>query len=117
MNKSRFSMNARNLGKRQTRAEEFLWRQLRSRQLEDAKFRRQVPLGDYIVDFISFEKKIVIELDGGQHAETTTRDAARDAWLRGRGYNVLRFWDNEVFQNLEGILEVVRKNVASTLSP
>ena len=111
MNKSRFSMNARNLGKRQTRAEEFLWRQLRSRQLEDAKFRRQVPLRDYIVDFISFGKKIVIELDGGQHAATTTRDAARDAWLRGRGCIVLRFWDNEVFQNMEGVLEVIRRNV------
>jgi len=84
--------------------------------LDDAKFRRQVPIGNYIVDFISFEKKIIIELDGGQHTATATRDAERDAWLKGRGYNVLRFWDNEVFQNLEGILEVVRKNVASTPS-
>jgi very-short-patch-repair endonuclease len=117
MNKSRLSINARNLRKRQTRAEELLWRDLRARQLEDAKFRRQVPIGDYIVDFISFEKKIIVELDGGQHAATTTRDAARDAWLKGRGYSVLRFWDNEVFQNLEGILEVVRKNVASIPSP
>ncbi len=116
MNKSRLSINARNLRKRQTRAEELLWRNLRARQLDDAKFRRQVPIGDYIVDFISFEKKIVIELDGGQHAAATTRDAERDAWLKGRGYNVLRFWDNEVFQNMEGILEVVRKNVASTPS-
>jgi very-short-patch-repair endonuclease len=111
MNESRLSINARNLRKRQTRAEELLWRNLRARQLEDAKFRRQVPLGDYIVDFISFEKKIIIELDGGQHAETTASDATRDAWLRGRGYNVLRFWDNEVFQNMEGILEVIRRNI------
>ena len=116
MNKSRLSVNARNLRKRQTRAEELLWRHLRSRQLDNAKFRRQVPIGDYIVDFISFEKKIVIELDGGQHAAAAARDAERDAWLRGRGYSVLRFWDNEVFQNMEGILEVVRKNVASTPS-
>jgi very-short-patch-repair endonuclease len=113
MNKSRLSINARDLKKRQTRAEELLWRNLRTRQLDDAKFRRQVPIGDYIVDFISFEKKIVIELDGGQHAETTKRDAERDSWLKGRGYSVLRFWDNDVFQNMEGILEVVRKNVAS----
>jgi very-short-patch-repair endonuclease len=111
MNKSRLSINARNLRKRQTRAEEFLWRQMRSRQLEDAKFRRQVPIGDYIVDFISFEKKIVIELDGGQHAVTATRDAERDAWLQGRGYSVLRFWDNEVFRNLEGVLEVISRNI------
>jgi len=111
MNKSRLSINARNLRKRQTRAEELLWRNLRARQLDSAKFKRQVPIGNYIVDFISFEKKIIIELDGGQHAATTTRDAERDAWLKGRGYNVLRFWDNEVFQNLEGILEVIRRNV------
>ena len=116
MNESRLSINARSLRKRQTRAEELLWRKLRARQLEDAKFRRQVPIGKYIVDFISFEKKIVIELDGGQHAETAARDAERDAWLRGRGYNVLRFWDNEVFQNIEGILECIRKNVGSTPS-
>jgi very-short-patch-repair endonuclease len=111
MNKSRLPINARNLRKRQTRAEELLWRNLRARQLEDAKFRRQVPLGDYIVDFISFEKKIVIELDGGRHAEAAARDAERDAWLKGRGYNVLRFWDNELFQNMEGVLEIIRRNV------
>ncbi len=111
MNESMLSVNARSLRKRQTRAEELLWRNLRARQLDDAKFRRQVPLGDYIVDFISFEKKIIIELDGGQHAETTARDAARDGWLQGRGYKVLRFWDNEIFQNTEGVLEVIRRNV------
>ena len=111
MRESKLSINARNLRKRQTRAEHFLWRQLRARQLREAKFRRQVPVDNYIVDFVSFEKKIVIELDGGQHAETTASDAARDAWLQGRGYKVLRFWDNEVFQNLEGILEVIRRNI------
>ena len=111
MSKCMLSINARNLRKRQTRAEHFLWRQLRARHLREAKFRRQVPVGNYIVDFVSFEKKIVIELDGGQHAETTASDAARDAWLQGRGYKVLRFWDNEVFQNLEGILEVIRRNI------
>ncbi len=111
MREFRLSMNARNLRKRQTRAEELLWRNLRARQLDYAKFRRQVPIGDYIVDFISFEKKVIIELDGGQHAATTTRDAERDARLKGRGYSVLRFWDNEVFQNMEGVLEVIRKSI------
>ena len=110
MSKCMLSINARSLRKKQTRAEELLWRKLRARQLEDAKFRRQVPIGKYIVDFVSFDKKLVIELDGGQHAGDI-RDVARDAWLRGRGYNVLRFWDNEVFQNLEGILEVIRRNI------
>ena len=111
MNKSMLSINAKSLRKRQTRAEHLLWRNLRARQLDSAKFRRQVPIDNYIVDFVSFEKKIIIELDGGQHAETTACDAARDAWLQGRGYKVLRFWDNEVFQNLEGILEVIRRNI------
>jgi very-short-patch-repair endonuclease len=111
MNESMLSINARSLRKKQTRAEHFLWRNLRARQLDGAKFRRQVPVGNYIVDFVSFEKKIIIELDGGQHAETTARDAARDAWLQGRGYRVLRFWDNEIFQNTEGVLEVIRRNV------
>jgi very-short-patch-repair endonuclease len=111
MNESILSINARNLRKRQTRAEHFLWRQLRARQLREVKFRRQVPVGYYIVDFVSFEKKIIIELDGGQHAETAARDAARDAWLQSRGYKVLRFWDNEVFQNLEGVLEIIRRNI------
>ena len=73
-----------NLRKRQT-GRGILWR-FEGQTAGSAKFRRQVPIGNYIVDFISFEKKIVIELDGGQHAETTARDAARDAWLQGRGY-------------------------------
>jgi very-short-patch-repair endonuclease len=111
MNESMLSINARNLREGQTRAEDLLWRNLRARQLDGAKFRRQVPVGNYIVDFVSFEKKIIIELDGGQHAETTASDAARDAWLQGRGYKVLRFWDNEIFQNTEGVLEVIRRNV------
>jgi len=117
MNESMLSINAKSLRKSQTQAEHLLWRNLRARQLDGVKFRRQVPVGNYIVDFVSFEKKIVIELDGGQHAETTARDAARDAWLQGRGYKVLRFWDNEIFQNMEGVLEVIRKNVVSTPSP
>ena len=107
---------ARELRAEQTPQEQQLWQELRAKRFAGFKFRRQEPIGRYIADFVCFKAKLIIELDGGQHAETAARDAERDAWLRGRGYNVLRFWDNEVFQNLEGVLEVVRKNVAPTPS-
>lgn len=91
-----------------TDTERLLWRHLRNSQLEGVKFRRQQPIEAYIVDFISFDKKIVIELDGGQHAENITYDEQRDACLRENGYTVLRFWNNDVIQNTDGVLEVIR---------
>jgi very-short-patch-repair endonuclease len=74
-----------------------------------AKFRRQQPIGPYIVDFINFENKLVIEIDGGQHGQDNMRkkDEDRTMWLKGRGYQVLRFWDNEVLQNIDGVLEKI----------
>ncbi len=78
------------------------------------KFRRQQPMGKYIVDFVCFETKIVIEVDGGQHAGEE-KDKDRDKWLNGEGFKVLRFWNNEVLQNLRGILEVIRINCLGTL--
>ncbi len=84
-----------------------MWRHLRDRQIEGFKFRRQHPIGTYVVDFVNLEKKVVIELDGGQHA-LVQADRIRDEWLRAEGYRVLRFWDNEVFTNLEGVLESIR---------
>ncbi|MGB5986276.1 MAG: DUF559 domain-containing protein [Desulfobacterales bacterium] len=98
---------AKQLRKRATFAENLLWSRLRSKQIEGIKFRRQQPLGNFIVDFVSLEAKVVIELDGGQHAETRSQDAARDRWLKSKGFTVLRFWNNEVLENLEGVLEVV----------
>ena len=71
--------------------------------MEGIKFRRQQPIGDYIVDFVAFEKRLVIEVDGGQHAEEEKdNDMRRDEWLRSQGFRVLRFWNTEVLQNLEG---------------
>jgi very-short-patch-repair endonuclease len=87
---------AKGLRKRQTEVEKRLWRHLKAKQLEGIKFRRQEPIGKYIVDFVSFDKKLVIELDGGQHAGSM-RDAERDAWLRSQGFRVLRLWNNDVF--------------------
>ncbi len=102
---------AKNLRQRQTDAERKLWAKLRSKQLEGVKFRRQQPIGPYIVDFVSFEGKLVIEIDGGQHNEDTIRkkDEARTALIEGKGYRVLRFWDNEVLTNIEGVLEKIRE--------
>ena len=104
---------ARNLRQRQTDAERKLWAKLRGKQLEGVKFRRQQPIGPYIVDFVSFEGKLVIEVDGGQHNEDTVRekDEARTALIKGKGYRVLRFWDNEVLTNIEGVLEKIRESL------
>jgi len=93
----------------QTDAEKALWARLRNKQLQGVKFRRQQPLDPYIVDFVSFERKIIVEVDGGQHneREARERDKERAAWLKGGGYQVLRFWNNEVLRNMEGVLEKI----------
>ena len=98
---------ARRLRKHSTDTEGHVWRYLRDRQIEGFKFRRQQPVGRYVVDFVNLEKKVVIELDGGKHA-LQLGDRIRDEWLRAEGYKVLRFWDNQVFSNLEGVLETIR---------
>ena len=98
---------ARRLRKHSTDTELHLWRHLRDRQIEGFKFRRQQAVGRYVVDFVNLEKKVVVELDGGQHA-LDPGDKIRDEWLRAEGYKVLRFWDNQVFSNLEGVLEAIR---------
>ena len=100
---------AKQLRKNSTQAEALLWSRLRARQVESIKFRRQQPIENFIVDFVSFEKRIVIELDGGQHAADKSKDLERDRLLSENGYTVLRFWDNQVFENLDGVLEVIRK--------
>ena len=110
---SNFTNIARMLRKRSTSAEKLLWQQLRGSELEGHKFRRQQPVGPYILDFVNFEKRIVIELDGGQHAIKKGSDKNRDAWLKAEGFKVLRFWNNDIFENLEGILEVIRKRLIS----
>jgi len=100
---------ARQLRRRATQAEKMLWKHLRARQLEGVKFRRQEPIGQYIVDFVALEKKLVIEVDGGQHAVEKEKDRKRDEWLEHEGFEILRIWNNDIFDNLNGVLERVRE--------
>ena len=98
---------ARDLRNNPTDAERLLWSQLRLWQLGGYKFRRQQPLGRYIVDFVCLEKRVVIEVDGGQHAQQAADDEERDAWLRHEGFVVLRFWNHEVLKNCNAVKEVI----------
>jgi very-short-patch-repair endonuclease len=100
---------AKQLRKDSTEAERKLWQKLKSKQLAGLKFRRQQPIGRYIVDFVSFEKRLVIELDGSQHASNNQKDhdRLRDGWLRGEGYRVLRFWNKQALDDIETIWEEI----------
>jgi very-short-patch-repair endonuclease len=103
---------AKNLRKNLTEAEKILWLNLRAKQFEGLKFRKQAPMGRYVVDFVCHAKKLVIEVDGGQHAVNKPLDQQREMWLRAQGYSVLRFWNNEVIENIEGVLECIRAEVS-----
>ena len=98
--------NARELRRDMTEAESKLWRLLRSRRLAHVKFRRQVPLGPWIADFVTFEHKVIVEADGSQHAESE-RDKARDLDLAARGFRILRFWNNDILARPEAVLEQI----------
>jgi heme b synthase len=115
--KSNLTQLAKNLRVNQTDAEKLLWKHLKSKQLAHTKFRRQQPIGNYIVDFISLDKKLVIELDGSQHAEEKNRDHERDRWLISQGFKVLRFWNKDVLQNIEGVLESIMEKISPSPIP
>jgi very-short-patch-repair endonuclease len=95
-----------------TDAEGKLWYHLRARRLAGCKIRRQVPLGPYIADFLCERERVIIEVDGGSHTERVEHDMARTAWLEQRGYRVLRFWNNDVMGNIEGVLEEIARALA-----
>lgn len=103
---------ARQLRSEMTDAESYLWQSLRSRQIHGLKFRRQHPVGKFILDFACIEAKLIIEVDGGQHNEMQIQDNQRTAWLEAQGWKVLRFWNNEVLQNIEGVLVEVLNALA-----
>jgi very-short-patch-repair endonuclease len=115
----RFTHLAKNLRKRSTDVERLLWSRLRAGRFEGLKFRRQHPIGQYIADFVCLERKLIIELDGGQHAlaDEILKDRQRDAWLEKEGYTVVRFWDNDVLMNTSGVLDVIREKLYRTPSP
>lgn len=99
---------ARRLRTHPTEAERLLWRHLRLRQLSGYKFRRQQPLGPYIVDFVCLEKRLIVEVDGGHHAARMEHDAQRAAWLEAEGFRLLRFWNTEVLQETQAVQEAIR---------
>ena len=103
---------AKQLRVNSTDAEYRLWRQIRNRQLEGWKFRRQLPFDNYIADFVCAELKLIIEIDGGQHAEARLYDEERTEHLQSKGYQVVRFWNNEVLGNTEGVLERIAEILA-----
>ena len=106
------SGQAKRLRRNATDAEQRLWQRLRGRQIEDAKFRRQHPVGPYVADFVCLEFGLVVELDGGQHAgPAATHDTKRDAYLRAEGFHVLRIWNNEIFDNLDGVLDRIAEAI------
>jgi very-short-patch-repair endonuclease len=109
--------HARELRRNSTDAERILWRELRAHRFAGCKFKRQQPLGRYIVDFVCLGRRIVIEVDGGQHAEAVSEDRERDRWLNEQGFCVLRFWNNEVISNLEGVLVRVSEAVDAPSPP
>jgi very-short-patch-repair endonuclease len=108
---------AKILRKRPTDAEKLLWKHLRGKQLENYKFRRQQPIDNYIVDFVCFEKRIVIEVDGGHHSIEIKKDNERNCYLRKQGFKILRFWNNEVMRNINGVMEVIQETLISSPSP
>jgi very-short-patch-repair endonuclease len=98
---------ARALRRHSTEAEKLLWSRLRGRRFDGIKFKRQVPIANYVVDFVALDLKFVIEVDGGQHALRADQDAERTRILEEWGYHVIRFWNNDVLGNIDGVLEAI----------
>ena len=94
---------AKTLRQNMTDAEQLLWRHLRAHRLDGQKFRRQQPIGPYVVDFVHFGARLIVEADGGQH-DRSEQDAIRDRWLEGQGFRVLRFWNHDILRDPEAVL-------------
>ena len=105
---------ARNLRKNATDAENRLWSRLRRNQLNGHHFRRQVPIGPYVADFVCAPKKLIVEVDGGQHADRKASDEARTRYLEDEGFCVLRFWNNDVLSNTDGVVETIQATLDET---
>lgn len=114
MDKAILRQHARDLRKNSTDAEKHLWYNLRANRL-GFKFKRQVPMGTYIVDFVCLEKRLIIELDGGQHLDRQAYDLKRTDWLQSQGFKVMRFWNHDVLQQTTSVLEVILQVLRPTL--
>jgi very-short-patch-repair endonuclease len=117
MRNRRAQERARSLRRNATDAERHLWYFLRRRHIEGVRFRRQFPVGSFIVDFICLEAGLIVELDGSQHQVSIAYDAYRDRFLKAKGFRVLRFWDNDVLQRTESVLQVIWEAVAESGTP
>lgn len=102
---------AKALRREMTEAEKQIWHRLRSRQTDGYRFRRQVPLGRFIADFVCHEAKLIVETDGGQHDPSSEEEARRSRFLESQGYRVLRFWNNEVLENPDGVLTAIAQDL------
>ena len=107
--------NARALRTNMTDAERKLWYRLRAHRFNGAPFRRQVPIGPFIADFVCLQARVIIEVDGGQHGMES--DAVRDAWFARQGFRVLRFWNNDVHSNFDGVMQVIADALAQAIPP
>ena len=108
---------ARQLRKDSTDAERRMWALLRNRQFADRKFRRQVPIGPYVVDFVCLEKRLIVELDGGHHMTRGDYDAERTKWLMGQGFRIIRFWNNQVLNEAVSVLDALLLELEMEPSP
>lgn len=109
------TQTAKELRRNSTDAERLLWKHLKAKQLDGLKFRRQEQIGRFIVDFVCYEKGLIVEADGSQHALEKEKDEERTRWLNSQGFMVLRFWNHEILTNIEGVLETIRMQTAPPL--
>jgi very-short-patch-repair endonuclease len=111
------TLRSRELRKNATKAELALWNRIRNRQVAGVRFNFQVPIGPYISDFVARSIRLIIEVDGGQHADAAPYDRARTRFLTSKGYRVIRFWNNDVFENIEGAVETIARVLEDMPSP
>ena len=115
--KERLLKFAKGMRHQPTNAETLIWTALRGARLQGFKFKRQQPIGTYIVDFVCFEHSLIIEIDGGQHGDEVSKDRERSNWLRRQGFRVLRFWNNEVMERKDDVLESIIRALRENPSP
>jgi very-short-patch-repair endonuclease len=113
---SRTKSLAKTLRRKQTDVEKRMWAVLRDRRFDGVKFRRQVPIGNYIADFLCYEARLIVELDGSQHGDSI-RDAVRDDWLRSNGYRVLRFWNTDVTLTRNAVIQTIWAELQTQQAP